>query len=492
MKTRLSITLGIEALRRRSRSFILALAFVLSLFLGVIDYVTGPEFAFSIFYLLPIFLAGWFAGRSSGIWISVVCCLCWLEAELLWGTNYSTPLMPYWNAVARLGFFLIATYLLSALQRTAQDLEDKAAALTAEVTERQRAQEALREREAMFRLISENVADLIALLDVRGTRIYVSPSYKEILDSTQPLRGSDSFQDIHPADRERVRQVFEQVVATGAGQRADYRVLGHEDRAIHLESQWSVIRDANGTVSNVVVVSRNVTERKQAESELQRLSQMVIDAQEAERRRVARELHDGVNQILSSISFRMDAVDARLTDQNAKVREDVRRARAILDRAVKEVRRISENLRPSELDALGLVAALRGLCDEFRERTQIELRLENSLFPRRLDPELELTLFRVVQEALNNIARHSQASKVNLELICEDGSVSLRVRDDGRGFSVDPKPIRIPVKNGMGLIGMKERVLHFGGRFSVRTAPNAGTEIAVNIPLEQTKDVWRH
>jgi PAS domain S-box-containing protein len=459
---------------------ITVLAFVLSLLLGVIDYVTGPEFAFSIFYLLPIILASWFGGRSSGVLISIACCVCWLEAELWWGMSYSSPLMPYWNASARLGFFLIATYLASALQRTTRDLENKALALSAEVAERKRAQETLREREAMYRLISENVADLIALLDAQGTRLHVSPSYREIFGEPESLRGTDSFQDIHPSDRERIRRVFDDAVATGVAQRAEYQVLGRKGAAYDLESQWSVIRDAAGKVSNVVVVSRNVTARKQAEAELQRLSQMVIDAQEAERRRVARELHDGVNQILYSISFRLEAMDTKLTDQNAKAKEDVQTARLILDKAVREVRRISENLRPSELDALGLLSAVRGLCDDFRERTRIELELANSRFPRRLNPQMELTLFRIVQEALNNIERHSRASKAKLELACENGSVSLNIRDNGKGFATS----RTMLRTGMGLIGMKERVFHVGGRFSVTSAPGAGTEIAIAIPLK--------
>jgi PAS domain S-box-containing protein len=479
-----------EFLRRQSKMSITMLAFVLSPLLGVIDYLTGPEFAFSIFYLLPVLLASWFAGRRSGILISIVCCLCWLEAELLLGMNYSNALMPYWNAIARFGFFLMITYLSSALQRTAQALEDKATALSAEVVERKRAQEALRERELMFRLISENVADLIAFLDVKGTRLYLSPSYKEILGEPERLQGTDSFCDVHPSDRERIRRVFGDAVMTGLGHRAEYRVLGNEGAVYYLESQWSVIRDSDGKVANVVVVSRNVTDRKQAEAEVQRLSQMVIDAQEAERRRVARELHDGVNQILSSISFRMEAMDAKLADHNVKAKEDVQKARLILDKAVKEVRRISENLRPSELDALGLLAALRGLCDEFRERTQVDLQLKSSQLPKRFDPGLELTLFRIVQEALTNIEKHSRASEVKLELACADSSVTLNIRDNGEGFQVASGPTRRAQKAGMGLIGMKERVSFFGGSFSVKSALYAGTEIAIRMPLKGVEKAW--
>jgi two-component system NarL family sensor kinase len=165
-----------------------------------------------------------------------------------------------------------------------------------------------------------------------------------------------------------------------------------------------------------------------------------------------------------------------------KVKEEFGKTRLLLDKAVKEVRRISENLRPSELDTLGLLAAARGLCEEFRERTRIDLQFQQTGFPVRLSPEVELTLFRIVQEALTNIERHAQATKVGVELAREDALVTLNIRDNGKGFPAGPSPDGMR-KGRMGLIGMRERVAFLGGRFLVDSTLDTGTGIAVRIPL---------
>ena len=130
--------------------------------------------------------------------------------------------------------------------------------------ERKRAEEALRESEEFFRLISENVTDLIAVIDRNGKRLYSSPSYKPLLGDPAKLKGTDSFEEIHPEDRQRVRQIFLETIRTGIGQRAEYRMVTKTGNVRHIESQGSVIRDTAGKLSKVVVVSRDITERKEA------------------------------------------------------------------------------------------------------------------------------------------------------------------------------------------------------------------------------------
>jgi PAS domain S-box-containing protein len=126
-------------------------------------------------------------------------------------------------------------------------------------------EERLRQSEERFRLIAENVADLISVLDLEGKRTYTSPSYKSILGDPELLRGTDSFQEIHPEDQEKIRRIFLETVRSGIGQRAEYRFLLEDGSIRHIESQGSVIRDENGNTNKVVVVSREVTERKLAE-----------------------------------------------------------------------------------------------------------------------------------------------------------------------------------------------------------------------------------
>jgi two-component system, cell cycle sensor histidine kinase and response regulator CckA len=163
------------------------------------------------------------------------------------------------------------TRLAEGLER---EVEERTAALRTEIAERQMATEQLRESEERFRLIAENIADLIAVLDLEGKRLYNSPSYKDILGDPMALRGSTSFEEIHPDDRERIRNIFQETVRTGHGQRADYRFLLRDGSIRYIESQGSVIPDAEGKTAKVVVVSRDVTERNRLEGRLHQAEKM--------------------------------------------------------------------------------------------------------------------------------------------------------------------------------------------------------------------------
>jgi two-component system, NarL family, sensor histidine kinase UhpB len=220
--------------------------------------------------------------------------------------------------------------------------------------------------------------------------------------------------------------------------------------------------------------------RAAAEAANRALPRLIREAQEAERRRVARDLHDSVNQILSAVKFRLNAVEEKLQDRPgaADAWRDVLQARAHLEKAMDEVRCISRNLRPSELDDLGLAAAVRSLGSEFGERTGFRLDLQLGEWPAGLPAEAELQLYRILQEALGNIERHAGARRVEVRLESDPaaGLLRLQVRDDGRGF--DPSRAR----TGMGLVDMRERAEFQGGRCVVHSAPGRGTEILVVIP----------
>jgi two-component system cell cycle sensor histidine kinase/response regulator CckA len=153
-------------------------------------------------------------------------------------------------------------------------VEERTAALRAEIAERKMAEEQLRQSEEQFRLIAENIGDLIAVLDLDGKRLYNSPSYKDILGDPATLRGSVSFNEIHPDDRERIREIFRETVRTGRGQRAEYRFLVGDGSIRYIESQGSVIPDEGGKTSKVVVVSRDVTERNHLEERLRQAEKM--------------------------------------------------------------------------------------------------------------------------------------------------------------------------------------------------------------------------
>jgi len=163
--------------------------------------------------------------------------------------------------------------LVTAVRRALREFEDR--------RRRQQAEEVLREREEFFRLITECVTDLIAVVDLEGKRIYNSPSYKSILGDPEYLRGTDSFEEIHPEDRERIRRIFRETVVTGIGQRAEFRFLLKNGAVRYVESQGSVIQDRQGRVKNVIVISRDLTERKKAEEQIREQAALLDKANDA-------------------------------------------------------------------------------------------------------------------------------------------------------------------------------------------------------------------
>lgn len=182
----------------------------------------------------------------------------------------------------------------------------------AKAIERKRAEEAQRKSEEQFRLISENVVDLIAVLDLEGKRLYNSPSYKPILGDLESLRGTDSFQEIHPEDREKIRQIFQETVKTGIAQRAEYRFMLKDGSIRFIESQGSVIRDEQGNVVRVVVVSRDVTEKKQLEKQFLRAQRMESIGT------LAGGIAHDLNNVLAPILLALNIISKKLTDEQSQ------------------------------------------------------------------------------------------------------------------------------------------------------------------------------
>lgn len=205
----------------------------------------------------------------------------------------------------------------------------------------------------------------------------------------------------------------------------------------------------------------------------------IVKAQEDERQRVARELHDQAGQALTAIQFGL----ARLEKAGdlAQARQEAAALRALTIQTMDEIRNLAVDLRPSMLDDLGLLPALRQYLRDFGRRTGIMAELVVSGTPRRLLPELETNLFRVVQEALTNTAKHAGATKVTV-LLDWGQTLTVRVEDDGRGFDLE-QALRNTEKRSLGLFGMQERVALFGGRLSLQSQPGRGTVVEAEIPL---------
>ena len=344
---------------------------------------------------------------------------------------------------------------------------------------------ALRRSEEQYRLIAESTHDLISMLDPAGRFIYASPSFKTTLGYVpEELAGTDSLALVHPENREALRQTWQEALTSKEGRTAELRVKNDrgEWRLFEAVSNW--IFDEAGRPQRLVIVSRDITGRQQADETLRGLPRLIREAQEAERRRVARELHDSVNQILSSVKFRIGSMEERLFERDETIWREALKAKALLEKAIREVRRISRNLRPSELDDLGLLPAVRSLCEEFSERKGLAVDLSFSRWPENLPGEIELNVYRIIQEALNNIEKHARAKRVTLSITRRRSLLTVTVQDDGRGF--DPRAPHAKTA-GMGLVDMKERAGFVGGVCALKSEPGKGTEIVVRIPLNSAQ-----
>jgi two-component system CheB/CheR fusion protein len=226
-----------------------------------------------------------------------------------------------------------------------------------------------------------------------------------------------------------------------------------------------------------------IKERKTAEESLRLLSKHLVNAQETERQRLSRELHDGVNQLLSIVKRKMLSASSSLKKQSPKpVIKDLIDAEKLLDNAIEEVRKVSRNLRPAAIDDLGLASAVKIMVEEFSDRTGIKTKLDIKGARKRMLPETELHIYRIIQEALHNIERHSRAKTVSVNIIQKNSNLNISVKDNGKGFKLR-KETEKKLKDRFGLIGMKERAESLGGTLTVISVVSKGTEIKVALPV---------
>ena len=279
---------------------------------------------------------------------------------------------------------------------------------------------------------------------------------------------------------ERLYPLVAACVRDGTPYVVDLELVRPDGEIRHVQARGTAQRDARGEIMVIRGTTQDITERKLAEQELRALPGRILEAQEQERRRVARELHDGVGQQLVSISYRLHAAKAARSTAQRRLAAAVGDS---VNRALAEVRRICHGLRPSMLDDLGLRDVLKELVANFRAESGIALKASVALGRRRLPPPIEEALYRIAQEALTNIEEHAGARRAELRVKRQGAAVHLHVRDDGRGFPAAKARRAV----GIGLLHMRERAELLGGTFALTTARGQGTTLDVRIPLPPGK-----
>ena len=256
--------------------------------------------------------------------------------------------------------------------------------------------------------------------------------------------------------------------------------LGRNGKWLHFTA--SPIRDNIGEIIGAIETLEDITERKRTEDNLRYFLQEITRAQEEERKRIARELHDDTAQVLGSLSRRLDNFIRKkhgLAPNEVFFLKDLQ---AQLNRGVEGVHRFSQALRLSVLDDLGLIPALRSLAKSLQESDGIGTDLKVLGGEGRFSPEVELLLFRIVQEALNNIRRHAQASEAQVVMEFAEDRIKVTISDNGRGFELSGRVGDLPRSGKLGLAGMRERAQLLGGTLEVQSTPGKGTTLIVEVP----------
>ncbi len=355
-----------------------------------------------------------------------------------------------------------------------------------DVTKRKEALDSLAESEARKRAIMQAALDCIITIDDEGRIIELNSAAEKIFAfSRSKFIGESVIAVIPPSFKawflNGLANSFTGGKGPTLGSRIEMPALRADGSRFSAEFTITPIKLAEHAMFTLYI--RDITQRKKAEAELRALPQRILRAQESERSRIAQELHDGINQLIASVKMRLRKVESSLPDLKPAAREILHRCDQVLVRVLEENRRIAHNLRPAELDNLGLSAACTSFCNEVQARTNLRIACRIASPKRRLPPAIELHLFRIIQEALNNIAKHARAKLVKLQLQVRKDSVVLKIQDDGQGF--DPVAVEAgkKIRHGLGLTNMRERALAMEGECEIKAQPGHGATILVRVPL---------
>jgi PAS domain S-box-containing protein len=282
------------------------------------------------------------------------------------------------------------------------------------------------------------------------------------------------------ADRATLRALLKQAKPSGSKMQAVLLARGGSKVPVQISIRSLERKRFKDEAVGLVVT--DMTEARRTEEMLRALTRRVVQVQETERGHVALELHDNITQHLCAILARWQALATTLKPDNAARRVELMKLSAMLGHTVGEVQRIARNLRPSILDELGLVPALRATCQDFARRTGVKVRLACPPLANRLPAEMELALYRILQKALENVEKHARARHVFIRLR-QRVAIQLAIRDDGIGFDPERHAARQKGTGGLDLLSMRERATYVGGTLRISSSRGAGTRLEVLIPL---------
>jgi PAS domain S-box-containing protein len=361
-----------------------------------------------------------------------------------------------------------------------------ASKIARDITERKRVEAALRESQSQLALALESSKTAMFDWDIVAQRGSWNPQMASIYGynpAGKYITAEEWRNLFHPDDTARLTEEAEKVYREHDQFQFEYRTLRPDGDVRWILSHGRIVRDADGTAIRMIGTHTDITERKQFEEaeKARELTGKLLHVQDAERRRIARELHDSAGQIVAALQMNLIPMESDAEKVDPKFAKGVHEALDLIQQLSNELRTVSYLLHPPLLDEAGLASALRWYVEGFAERSKIDVHVEIDPELGRLSQDMEMTMFRVIQECLTNIHRHSGSKRAEIRVAAARGEVLVEVRDDGRGMpsASNGSP---HFRYGVGIQGMRERVRQLNGRFEIKSQ-GGGTTVIARLPL---------
>lgn len=336
--------------------------------------------------------------------------------------------------------------------------------------------------EHAYRVLIESMNEGALTLASDATILYANECFARMVRSPlEQVTGGSLRRFLSPEDRATLRPLLKR--AAKAGSKVPVRLTAADGSSMPAQISIRPLEGKNGDRATVGMVVTDMTAARRNEELLRALSRGLVQAQEDERGRVALDLHDNITQLLCAVLIQSQALADKLSVRDGPSKDEAIKLRDMLGQTADEVERISRDLRPSVLDQLGLVAVLRVTSQEFADRTGVALALALARLPERLPAATELTLYRILQEALRNVEQHAGARSVSVKLSKQGSFARLAIHDDGIGFDAGRPAVRENGKRGLGVVAMRERATTAGGTLVIASTRAKGTDVVARVPL---------
>jgi PAS domain S-box-containing protein len=349
------------------------------------------------------------------------------------------------------------------------------------ITDKGQAELALRESEEHFRNLANTVPAMIWTSEEPG-RLCTYTNERWLQFTGRSLReqlGSGWAAGVHPEDLERWLEMYTKSFHRREPFQMEYRLRRHDGEYRWVLDQGIPRFNPDKSFAGYIGSAIDVTERKHAEEALSGLSQRLIETQEEERARIARELHDDISQRIAVLAFNLVRLEHHLPSSAAELTQEFEAARKQVEELGSDVRALSHRLHSSKLKLLGLEAAAAGFCSELSDLLGLKIDFHAERIPKELPEDISLCIFRVLQEALQNAAKHSGSQRFQVLIMLEASEICLTVHDSGVGF----QPQEAIRGRGIGLLSMQERLKLVKGKLSVDSSPQRGTTIQARVPV---------